>query len=94
MKAKFNIPIEMILDGTGDFARTQAAGAGVYPSGRTFNNRLYAAYIGFPGTIGTSVGVGYLDTERNALSADVTFSHNGLHLLFRISKNYSNRYCI
>lgn len=50
-------------DSADDFARTQAAGAGVNPFRRTLNDRLNATNVGFPCTVGTSVGVGYLNSE-------------------------------
>ena len=49
-------------------------------AGRAVNNCLNALHIGLPGTIGTSVGVGNLNTESNALIAELALSHP-LHLL-------------
>ena len=46
----------------------------------TVDNSLDPLYIGLPGTIGTSVGVGDLDTEGNALATIITLRHT-LHLL-------------
>ena len=46
----------------------------------TVNDGLNTLHIGLPGTIGTSVGVGNLDTEGNALTAEITLRHT-LHLL-------------
>ena len=46
----------------------------------TVNNSLYPSYVGFPGSVGTSVGVGNLDPEGNALVTELTLSHP-LHLL-------------
>ncbi len=42
----------------------------------TVNNSLYPSYVGFPGSVGTSVGVGNLDTKAYAFSANITFSHS------------------
>ena len=50
-------------------------------AGRSVNNCLDASYVGLPGSVRSSVGVGNLNTKGNALAADVAFSH-GLHLLF------------
>ena len=47
---------------------------------RTVDNRLHTLYVGLPGTIGTSVGVGNLDTEGHALVAKLALCHP-LHLL-------------
>ena len=46
----------------------------------TVHDSLNALHIGLPGTIGTSVGVGNLDTEGNALATIITLCHS-LHLL-------------
>ena len=68
-------------DGTGDLAGTQATGAGVNSLRGTIHNSLYAFDVRLPSPIGTSVRVGYLNTEGNALPADITFCHRILHLL-------------
>ena len=44
-------------------------------AGRTVDDRLHAADIRLPGTVGTAMGMGDLDAENDALSADITFSH-------------------
>ena len=46
----------------------------------TVDNGLNPLYIGLPGTVGTSVGVGDLNTKGNALAAIITLRHS-LHLL-------------
>ena len=46
----------------------------------TVNNSLNALDVGLPGSVGTSVGVGDLNTEGNALATIITLSHS-LHLL-------------
>ena len=46
----------------------------------TVDNGLDPLHIGLPGTIGTSVGVGNLNSERNTLAANIALSH-WLHLL-------------
>ena len=68
------------LDCAGNFTGTQAPGTNIYMARRTVDNRLHTLYVGLPGTIGTSVGVGNLDTKGHALIAKLTFSHP-LHLL-------------
>ena len=47
---------------------------------RAIDNRLNTLDIGLPGTIGTPVRVGNLDTEGHALIAELALSHP-LHLL-------------
>ena len=46
----------------------------------TVDNGLDPLYIGLPGPIGTSVGVGNLNTKGNALATIITLRHS-LHLL-------------
>ena len=45
----------------------------------TVDNSLDPLDIGLPGTVGTSVGVGNLDTKGYALTAKITLRHS-LHL--------------
>ena len=44
-------------------------------AGSTVNDSLDALDVGLPCTVGTSVGVGNLDTEGHALAAKITLSH-------------------
>ena len=48
-------------------------------AGSTVNDGLDPLYIGLPGSVGTSVGVGNLDTKGNALTTIITLRHS-LHL--------------
>ena len=57
-------------------------------AGRAVHNCLNALHIGLPGTIGTSVGMGNLNTESNTLIAKLALSHP-LHLLAE-THNLSN----
>ena len=41
----------------------------------TVDNRLNALDIGLPHSVGTSVGVGNLNTKGNALAANIALSH-------------------
>ena len=68
------------LDSAGNFTGTQAPGTNIYMARRTIDDRLHTLYVGLPGTIGTSMGVGNLDTEGHALVAKLALSHP-LHLL-------------
>ena len=68
------------LDRSGNFAGTQTPGTNIYMAGRAVNNCLNALHIGLPCTIGTSVGMGNLDTETDTLIAKLALSHP-LHLL-------------
>lgn len=60
---------------TGNFARTQAAGADVDITGRTVYHGLHSFYIGFPCPVCTSMRVGDLDAKADALPAAITFRH-------------------
>ena len=68
------------LDSAGNFTGTQAPGTNIHMARRTIDQSLHALDIGLPGTIGTSVGMGNLDTEGYALVAEFALSHP-LHLL-------------
>ena len=48
-------------------------------AGSTIDHSLNALDVGLPGTVGTSVGVGDLDTKSHALATKITLSHF-LHL--------------
>ena len=67
-------------DRSGNLTGTQTPGTNIYMAGRTVYNCLYALHIGLPRTIGASVGVRHLNTERNTLIAKLALSHP-LHLL-------------
>lgn len=79
-------------DSTGDFPRTQATGAGVNPFRRAVHNRLDTHDIGLPGTVGPSVGVGNLNAESYAFSADIAFCHIFCTSLNDISKEIQQKY--
>ncbi len=68
------------LDRTLHLVGTEASGTDVHMAGRTIHNRLHALDVGLPATVASSVRVGHLNTEGNALAADITFCHF-LHLL-------------
>ena len=67
-------------DGSGYLTGAQAAGANVDSFGRTVHDRFDLDNVGLPRSVGTSVGMGHLDAERNALAAHVAFCHTE-HLL-------------
>ena len=67
------------LDGTLNLVGTQTSGTSVHMARSTVDNSLDPLDIGLPGTIGTSVGVGHLNTEGNALATIITLRHT-LHL--------------
>ena len=48
-------------------------------AGSSIDNGLDPLYIGLPGTVGTSVGMGNLNTKGYALATKITLSHL-LHL--------------
>ena len=62
-----------------DLIGAEASGTSVHMAGSSVNDSLNALDVGLPCTIGTSVGVGDLDTEGYALATKITLSHL-LHL--------------
>ena len=68
------------LNRSGYFTGTQAPGTNIYMAGRAIDDRLNTLDIGLPGTIGTPVRVGNLNTKGHALVAKFALSHP-LHLL-------------
>ncbi len=66
-------------DSTLNLVGTQTSGTSVHMARSTVDNSLYPLHIGLPGTVGTSVGVGNLDTKGYALTAKITLRHS-LHL--------------
>ena len=67
-------------DGSFHLVRTEASGTSVHMARSTVDNGLNPLHVGLPGTIGTSVGVGDLNTKGNALATIITLRHS-LHLL-------------
>ena len=66
-------------DSTLDLIGAEASGTSVHMAGSSVHDSLNALNVGLPCTIGTSVGVGDLDTEGYALATKITFRHL-LHL--------------
>ena len=66
-----------------DLVGTEASGTSIHMARSSVNNGLDSLYIGLPSTVGTSVGVGHLDTEGHALATIITLRHS-LHLLSAI----------
>ena len=62
---------------------TEASCTDVNMTGGTVNNSLYLTDVGLPSSVGLSVRVGNVMTERNALAADFALCHSG-HLLFSL----------
>ena len=63
-----------------DLIGTEASGTSIHVARSTIDNGLNPLYIGLPGPVGASVGVGNLDTESNTLTTIITLCHT-LHLL-------------
>ena len=64
------------LDSPFNLVGTEASGTSVHMARSTVDNGLDPLYIGLPGPIGTSVGVGNLDNEGNALATIITLRHS------------------
>ena len=62
-------------DGTLDLIGAEASGTSVHMAGSSVNDSLNALDVGLPCTIGTSVGVGDLNTKGYALATKITLSH-------------------
>ena len=67
------------IAGTSDSALNlvgaEASGTCVNMAGSSVNDSLDALDVGLPCTIGTSVGMGNLDTKGHALATKITLSH-------------------
>ena len=63
-------------DGPLNLVGTEASGTSVHMARGTIHNGLNPLYIGLPGSIGTSVGVGDLNTKGNALATIITLRHS------------------
>ena len=70
----------LLLDGPLDLVGAEASGTSVHMARSSVDNRLNPLYVGLPGTVGASVGVGNLNTESYTLATKITLSHS-LHLL-------------
>ena len=66
-------------DGPLNLIGTEASGTSVHMAGSSIDNGLDPLHIGLPGTVGTSVGVGNLNTKGYALATKITLRHS-LHL--------------
>ena len=64
------------LDSPLNLVGTEASGTSVHMARSTIHNGLNPLYIGLPGPIGTSVGVGNLNTKGNALATIITLRHS------------------
>ena len=72
------------LDSALNLVGTETSGTSVHMARSTVDNSLDPLNIGLPGSVGTSVGVGDLNAEGNALATIITLCHS-LHLLSEIT---------
>ena len=63
-------------DGPLNLVGTEASGTSVHMARSTVDNSLDTLHIGLPSTVGTSVGVGNLDTKGNTLTTKITLRHS------------------
>ena len=63
-------------DGPLNLVGTEASGTGVHMARSPVDHGLDTLHIGLPSKIGTSVGVGNLDTEGHALATIITLRHS------------------
>ena len=65
----------MLLVCAGNFARAQASGADVHSGVSSVNNGSYLAHVRLPHSVGSTMGVGNVLSEDDALSANITLCH-------------------
>ena len=68
-------PESALKSGAGNFAGAEASGADVNVGRSAVNDCLHALHVGLPGTVGTAMGVGNLDAEGDALTAETALCH-------------------
>ena len=66
----------MQLDSAGNLARPEAPGAGVDMARSSVDHGLDALDVRFPHSVRTAMGMGDLNTESYALSADIALCHS------------------
>ena len=76
----FHTTLSIQLHSTLNLTGAEASRTDVNVTRGTINHCLNTSNIGFPSSVGTSVGVGHLDTECYTLLTNFAFSHL-LHLL-------------
>jgi hypothetical protein len=78
----------------GDLTGTEASGADVHVSGGALHDRLHALHVGLPGAVGTTMGVGHLNAEGDALVAEFAFGHVAYLLAMKIASKSHDHYPI
>ena len=71
-------------DGALNLVRTQASCTDIHMARSTVNDRLDALDVGLPSSVGTSVGMGDLNAERNALAANIALCHHCTSLPLKV----------
>ena len=79
------------LDRTLNLVGTEASGTSVHMARSPVDNRLDTLNIGLPSTIGTSVGVGHLNTESHALATIITLRHSTAPPIHKINLKFTPR---
>ena len=82
------------LHSAGDLTGTEASGADVHVSGGALHDRLHALHVGLPGAVGTTMGVGHLNAEGDALVAEFAFGHVAYLLAMKIASKSHDHYPI
>ena len=78
MQGKSDYPLNLV--------GTEASGTSVHMARSTVDNGLDPLYIGLPGPIGTSVGVGNLNTKSNTLATIITLRHSTAPPICKINR--------
>ena len=73
------------LHSAGDLTGTEASGADVHVSGGALHDRLHTLHVRHKGAVGTTMGMGNLDTKGDALVAEFAFGHVAYLLAMRIA---------
>lgn len=80
----FRVILKIKLHSAGDLAAAQAASADVNMLGASVHDGLDALHIGLPCTVGSSVRMGDLNAERNALAANIALCHHCTSLPLKV----------
>ena len=73
------------LHSAGDLTGTEASGADVHVGGGALHDRLHTLHVRHKGAVGTTMGMGNLDTKGDALTAEFALGHVAYLLAMRIA---------
>ena len=82
------------LHSAGDLTGTEASGADVHVGGGALHDRLHTLHVRHKGAVGTTMGMGNLDTKGDALTAEFALGHVAYLLAMRIAFQKSIGYIV